>query len=744
MRNSNNRFKRLFQSLEAQYTACLKTTKHKSPVGSTNQDTRVRILDTAEALFADHGFRAVSLRQITREAQVNIAAVNYHFGSRESLVFEVLTRVIGPINEERLRRLTDAEMAHGDNPVPIEEILDALYRPVVSQLEDSDLQSSVFLKLAGRCLAEQQEQFPDTMLKLFQEVAGRFGEAAGRSLPHLNQIDLFWRLHFSVGTLLYALTHSDKLVLFSQGKITSIDPEETLARLIEFTAAGFRSEYSQEKRPQKKSTVLSAFAAAGLFLFSGTACSTGKSPEDAKHFAKLKTPAHWMAGSTYVHDSHPDTFWIDRFRDDNLSGFVKGALIHNRSLKAAQARIEVAMANARITAADLYPQASAGLNGRRTKQNFIGLPIPGADPGGVLTSHSTQFGLSLDVSWELDLWGKIRAAESAAIADFEASRYDRAAAQLSIAGQAAKAWFAMAEAREQVALTERTLATFRETEKSIRERFEAGIQEGVQNSASQLLLAETDVATARDSLVAKKEIIGRTARQLEVLAGKYPAGKAGESARLPSFPKSIPAGLPATLLDRRPDLAAAERRIAAADERLLEAKKMLLPSFSLTTSVGTSSERLGDLLDGDFSVWSLAGNLAQPIFQGGRIKANIKRRESERKMAAADFEQAALTAFSEVENALASEKYLASRIRALTDAARLSRDAFERAREEFIGGTGDLLTMLTAQQRVFAQKSQLLTLRRLRLENRVDLHLALGGSFRVCSAPPEKSVKSDQ
>ncbi|MEM9015438.1 MAG: efflux transporter outer membrane subunit [Verrucomicrobiota bacterium] len=345
------------------------------------------------------------------------------------------------------------------------------------------------------------------------------------------------------------------------------------------------------------------------------------------------------------------------------------------------------------------------------------------------------------MSWEIDLWGRIRAATSASVADFEASEFDFATAQLSLAGQATKAWFALAEARDQVALTRSTLATFRSTEQLIRDRFETGVEENGRSFASELLLAEGDVARAIDNLNSQEELVGRSARQLEVLAGEYPAGVAGGNATLPSFPGQVPADLPASLLDRRPDLAAAERRIAGADQRLLEAKRALLPSIGLTSSFGTSSEDVSNLLNGDFSIWSIAGNIAQPILQGGRLRANISRQDAELQVAAAEFEQAALTAFAEVENALGAEQFLSNRVSALIQSARLNRAAYLRAREEFELGTGDILTVLSSQERDFTSRSQLLTVRRLRLENRVDLYLALGGSFyprKIETTEPEK------
>lgn len=472
------------------------------------------------------------------------------------------------------------------------------------------------------------------------------------------------------------------------------------------------------------------FAPLILFAIVFAGCQ-GSSPENISAFAEFPKPKAWKAKTIEQPQYQPDRFWISDFGDKNLDAFVQEALKCNREIKAALARIEVAANTARITGADIHPKISGGLGGQRAKQNFIGFPFGGAGGGGgVLSSHSSQWNLSLDTSWEIDLWGRVKAAQSAAIAEMEASQYDRAVLDLSIAGQAVKAWFLLAESRDQVKLAEGTLVIFRKTEDSIRDRFERGIEEGNSGSfGSQLLLAETDVATAEDALASRKELVSRTARTLEVLAGKYPAGEAGKSAKLPPFPDKRPVSLPCSVLERRPDLVAAERRLAATDKRLVQAKRAMLPSLGLTNSVGTTTERFGHLLNDQFTVWSVAGNLTQPILQGGMLRNTIQRNHAEMAVAKAEFEQTVLTAFSDVENALSAEKFFADRIVALTKAAKLSKESYHRSGEEYINGTGDLLTMLTAQQRMFTQQSQLISLRRQQLEARVDLHLALAGSF---------------
>lgn len=703
------------------------------------KDTRDRILDAAESLFADHGFRDVSLREITKEARVNIAAVNYHFGSKDALTAEVLARVISPINQERLRLLGESEES-SEGALPIEVILECLHRPVVNQLKTSGLNQSVYLKLAGRCLAEPAEQHSDMLVDLFREVISRFMAAASRSLPNIAEDDLFWKMHFAFGTMIYALTHGDRVALFSQGRIATPDAEEILRRLIAFTAAGIREGVPPETKkpkPRKGAATLSLLAAALLL----SSCQT-KSSADSTHLASVRAPAHWVAGPSWTPVHYPDRHWIETFGQSELSELVEKVLSDNKDLKAASSRIRIAESNARIAGADFYPRIDGNFSGQRDLQNFIGFPLggAGAGPDQVFSSRFNQFGLSLNLTWEIDLWGRIAAARRASVAEFEASVFDRSTAELSLAGQAAKGWFALAEARDQAALAQETITIFSRTESAIRDRFEAGVEEAGNGFAAQLLLAESDVAAARDTLAAREELVGRASRQLEILAGDYPAGRAGQSAKMPAFPGKIPTGMPADLLDRRPDLAAAERRIAAADQRLLEAKRSLLPAISLTGRYGTASEDISNILDGSFSVWSIAGNALQPITQGGRLRANVKRNEAQTELAISEFEQTALVAFGEVENALAAERFLSERVDALLATVRVSEAAYDRSLNEFLVGTGDFLTLLSAQQRVFTSRSRLLSIRRQRLDNRVDLHLALGGSFRPLPAPLEKST----
>ncbi len=198
---------------------------------------------------------------------------------------------------------------------------------------------------------------------------------------------------------------------------------------------------------------------------------------------------------------------------------------------------------------------------------------------------------------------------------------------------------------------------------------------------------------------------------------------------MPQLPGPVPVGLPAELVARRPDLVSAERRLAAADERLRQARRQLYPRFSLTAGGGTVSDQLGDLVDGDFRVWSLLANLTQPLFQGGRLRAGVDRAAAGSDELLAAYAGLALDAFREVESALAAEQHLIERERHLAEAARQLGAARRLAEDRYRSGLGDYLLVLESQTRELVAESELLSLRRELLHNRIDLHLALGGGF---------------
>ena len=441
----------------------------------------------------------------------------------------------------------------------------------------------------------------------------------------------------------------------------------------------------------------------------------------------VAVPDTWTAADTSVGEVAPD-WWTD-FGDPGLSAAVETALEQNFDLVAAVARLDQAAADARAVSGALQPTVQASYTGSRRKQNFVGFPIPGAE-GRVLSTVSTNQGVSLDVSWEVDLWGRLRGDAQAALADLQRSAADLRGAQLSMAGQTVKAWFAIAEARQQVTLSEATVASFRASAEQVRNRFEAGIR-----PALDLRLALLNLSNAEALRDQRRQQLDGSARQLEVLLGRYAAGTVDEPSSLPDVTIDVPGGIPADLVARRPDLVAAERQVAAASARLGVARAERLPNITLTAATGTATDALRSLVDGDFSVWSFLGNVVAPLWQGGRLRAQTDRAEAQTAEVLANYANTALVAYAEVETALAAEAFLADRVGHLTNAVEQARGAERLAEERYRAGLDNYITVLDSQRSAVQAEGDLIASRRLRLENRVDLYLALGGGFEQLEAP---------
>lgn len=420
-----------------------------------------------------------------------------------------------------------------------------------------------------------------------------------------------------------------------------------------------------------------------------------------------------------------DRRWVGKIGGGELRGLVDAALSNNQDLKAAAARVDRAGAEASIAGAGRLPSLGLGGDGRRNRQSFIGFP---GGAGGAASNVNQQFGVNLNAAWELDVWGRAKAGQEAAIANAQARQYEYEAARVSLAGQVTKAWLALGEANEQVALAETAVQAAGVLADAVRERFDRALDNDG-GTAAQVRLTEAERSNRQAVLAQRKQERERVLRQLEILLGKYPSGTLAAGAQMPAFPAATPAGLPSELLQRRPDILAAERGLASSGRRVKERKLARFPSLSLTASGGTVSEAMRDILSSDAKVWAIGGSLTQPIFEGGRIAGGIASAEADEREDTAILRKTVLDAFGEVEQALVAETFLAERERASKQAAAISEDAATRAGEEYAAGTGDVLTLIEATQFQIDSASQHAAIRRMRLENRVDLHLALGGDF---------------
>jgi AcrR family transcriptional regulator len=203
--------------------------------------TRERIIDAAEALFAEKGFDLVSLRDITSQAGANVAAVNYHFGSKDNLISAVVERHCIPIIEGRMRMLSEAEERHGENVVPLEEILRAFLQPLLDHLAANEFNEALFCKFMGR-MSGDQSCMPDSVAPLFQKMASRYSFAIRKAVPALSDEEALWRIHFSFGVVAHGLMHGETLYQISGGKSGHPSMEVLLDRVIRFCVGGIQAE----------------------------------------------------------------------------------------------------------------------------------------------------------------------------------------------------------------------------------------------------------------------------------------------------------------------------------------------------------------------------------------------------------------------------------------------------------------------------------------------------------------------
>ena len=434
-----------------------------------------------------------------------------------------------------------------------------------------------------------------------------------------------------------------------------------------------------------------------------------------------------------------DQQWWRAFGDPRLDAFVQKAVADNPAVGRAIARVRQAQAEVRIAGADRLPRVDAAFSAskRRLTLESLGIVVPGGEvPDGPLSYTIETYDLSANVSWEIDLWGRLAAQSAAARAQFLGSEANLRGVRQAIAAQTARSYFAVVEAREQAELARQTVENRAEVARLTSNRVDAG---SAQPGDAQLAAAE--LGTARANLERRRETVARLTRRFDILLRDYPDGEVTTAAMLPSVPAPPPLGIPAEMLARRPDVAASLLDLKAAGFRLTAAERSFLPNLTLTGSAGTSSTQLSNLLDPSFFIWSIAGRVLQPIFQGGRLRAQFELRAGERDEALQVHADTVLTALSEVEIALAVDEFLAGQERDFAAASAAAERAVEIARNRYEVGKESLLPLLESQRRVLDVHSSLLAIRRARLGNRVDLHLALGGGFEEGgSSIPAKST----
>lgn len=422
-------------------------------------------------------------------------------------------------------------------------------------------------------------------------------------------------------------------------------------------------------------------------------------------------PDQWTEGKGF---SQPITEqWVETFGDSQLSALVSSALANNYELKAAAARVDAAIAQARIDGSGRWPQLFFTADHQQVQIREAGF---GSSRFGVFEA---LFGLS----WELDVWGRIRDFQQASVLEADAMAVDYYGARLSLAARVAQSYFEWVEARLQAAVVEQSIKDRTVIASLVRGRFQRGLVRGLD-----LRLALTDLANAEAQLKQTRNRIQMIVRRLEILLGRYPAGKEMDLTTLPQLPAAIPAGLPSELLERRPDLVAAFSRLQAADFRMASSKKLRLPRITLTAAGGTRSSDLTELIDPRAAAWNVFAGLMQPLFTGGRIQGEIFRNKARAEEALNFYKSTALNAFREVEQALAAEEWLWQQEASLRKAVEQTESSQKLAVYSYRNGLIEILTLLDSYRSTLNAQSAHLFVTRQLLSNRINLYLALGGN----------------
>lgn len=433
---------------------------------------------------------------------------------------------------------------------------------------------------------------------------------------------------------------------------------------------------------------------------------------------KAIPPGQWSALPKLTPGSA--TGWLEDFQSATLRSLVDRAITANPDLKAAAARVTQARAQTMQAGAGQFPMISGNFSASRnqtpTDQRFSGLDF-----------INNRFRLPLNVSWEFDFWGRVADERGAAKSRRFAVEEDFHAARLSLAANTVRTAITLAEAQALLALSEQDVQTRRMQLGILDRQMERGIDPD--RAALDLSLSRADLARSEAMVQQRRATADQTRRTLEVLLGGYPAGAERGLSVLPSLRREVPTGLPSELLLRRPDVRAAERRLEAALRTESAAKKAFLPSLRLTGESGRTSQDIDKLLVPEAAIWTIAGNVTQSIFQGGRILANAKDARARYEEQLQTYTSTVLTAFREVETALAADGFLTDQAAALSRSATEAERAETLARGQYEKGLSEVLTLLDARQRAFDARTALISVQARRLRNRADLHLALGGEF---------------
>jgi multidrug efflux system outer membrane protein len=449
------------------------------------------------------------------------------------------------------------------------------------------------------------------------------------------------------------------------------------------------------------------------------------------------TPADWRWKIAEPRDAAPKGEWWRVFKDPVLEELESSAVAANQDLRAAVARVDNARAAARISRSELFPEVSLDpmMKRERTSGN---LPTPIPIPN-IPSSYVSTFSVPLDLSYELDLWGRVRRSFEAAQEDARASVADYRNVLLTLTADVAVDYFLARSLDAEIAVLQQSIKSREEMARILSGRFLVGTIPELD-----LAQAKRELAVARADLANARRMRAETLHALALLCGK-PAGEfeLAESP-MPESPPDVPVGLPSSLLERRPDIARAERTLAARNAQIGVAKAAYFPVLSLTGQAGFLSADADELFTNASHVWSIGPSLSLPVFTAGRTQAQVRQAEALFQESLATYRQSVLTAFKEVEDALAQIVLRGEQSVALKEAVAAAARSADLAKARYEAGNGSYLDFLDADRARLQQERDIAQLMGQRYAATIRLIKALGGGWEIGGGVPFNSQQRNR
>lgn len=435
---------------------------------------------------------------------------------------------------------------------------------------------------------------------------------------------------------------------------------------------------------------------------------------------------HWQRtdpttlGATETTVAWPASDWWRQYDDPVLAGLIDKALADNPTLQVAEARLNKARANAGLAESSLWPRLDADLDSTRRRFSDNG-DIPPPLAGSIANLNKAR----LNAGWEIDFFGRNRAALDAALGQARAAEADAQAARNLLAADVARRYFKLAALFEQRAIAEETLKQRRDIRTLVQQRVDAGLDTGVE-----LKQAEGAVPDIRRDLGSVDEQITLTRHALAALTGQSASATAELAPRQAAAPvQALPENLPADLIGRRPDLVAARWRVEAAIRNTDAAKAAFYPNVNLVGLIGLNSIGFANWGKSESREWGLGAAIHLPIFDAGRLRAGLRGASADTDEAVASYNATLLDALREVADDIASQQAVERQLHEQTQALQAAEAAFALARQRYAAGLGNYLTVLSAETGVLTQRRIASDLKARHIDNNLQLIRALGGGY---------------